>query len=574
MHALPDGTTVRLREIRPDDGARLLAMWRRTSQESRQARLPGEQAVDETTIDAFVDLDPRRQFAVVATMGRGEEEAIVGVARYERHAEDRTVANFAALVEDEYQGRGIGSGLVRHLAVHAHDEGVRRLTGDVVADNERTLRLVEEVGLQLHTVEDRDGHVVEADLTTDLGDGFLRTVDAAEQRAARAAVERFLRPERIAVVGASRDRAAIGGLVLDNLLNGGFDGVVYPVNRTANAVHGVTAYPDLSSCPDVPDLVVVCVPAPEVTAVVDAAGELGVRAVAVLSAGFAETGEAGTQRQAELMDVARGHGLRLLGPNCMGLLNGTSGQRMNATFSTTFPPPGRVAMSSQSGALGMAVLDHVEQLGLGISSFVSIGNKADLSGNDLLSYWETDGDTDVVLLYLESFGNPRNFSRIARRVSRNKPVVVVESGRTDAGRRAASSHTAAVSSGDRAASALFTQTGVIRTDTLQGMFDVATLLDSQPLPRGRRVAVLTNAGGPGTLAADACDANGLEVPTLSDATQEQLREVLSPEAGVGNPVDMVASASGQHYQQALRILAASGEVDAVMVIFILSLIHI
>lgn len=564
MHALPDGTTVRLREIEPGDGPRLLAMWRRTSNASRRARLPDDVEVDEETISAFVDLDPRRQYAVVATLGRGDDESIIAVARYERHTDDPEVADFAALVEDEHQGRGIGSGLVRHLAVQAREAGVKRLTGDAIRADRRVLALVEEVGLQV----DEQARTIEADLEADLGDDFLRTVDAADQRAARAAVHRFLHPERIAVVGASRDRSTIAGLVFANLMEGGFDGPVYPVNPSAESVQGVVAYPDLTSCPAVPDLVVVCVPADLVTEVVDEAGTLGVRAAVVITAGFAELGERGTQRQADLLEVARSHGMRLLGPNCMGLLNGATDTRMNATFSTTFPAPGRVAMSSQSGALGLAVLDHAAALGIGISSFVSIGNKADISGNDLLSYWETDDDTDVVLLYLESFGNPRNFSRIARRVSRNKPVVVVKSGRTDAGRRAASSHTAAVSGGDRAATALFTQTGVIRTNTLASMFDVATLLASQPLPRGRRVAVLTNAGGPGILAVDACEANGLDVVELSDETQQRLAPLLADEAGLANPVDMVAAAGPDEYAGALRVLGESGEVDAVVVIFI------
>ncbi len=564
MHALPDGTTVRLREIEPDDGPRLLAMWARTSAASRRARLPEHLDVDESTIDGFVDLDPARQFALVATLGRGEDEVIIGVARYERHDDDPDVADFAALVEDAHQGRGIGSGLVRHLALQAREAGVRRLTGDAIRVDDRTLQLIAEVGLQL---DDAEG-TVEADLDVDLGDAFLRTVDDAQLRAARAAVERFLHPQRIAVVGASRDRASIAGLVFANLMEGGFDGPVYPVNPSAESVQGVVAYPDLASCPAVPDLAVVCLPATKVATAVDEAGELGVKAVVVISAGFAEVGGAGAAREAELLEVARGHGMRLLGPNCMGLLNGASDVRMNATFSTTFPAPGRVAMSSQSGALGLAVLDHAASLGIGISSFVSIGNKADISGNDLLAYWETDEATDVVLLYLESFGNPRNFSRIARRVSRNKPVVVVKSGRTDAGRRAASSHTAAVGTGDRAAAALFEQTGVIRTDTLEAMFDVATLLASQPLPRGRRVAVLTNAGGPGILAVDACEANGLDVPELSAETQDRLRALLAEEAGTRNPVDLVAGASGQDYAEALRVLGASGEVDAVVVIFI------
>jgi acyl-CoA synthetase (NDP forming) len=344
--------------------------------------------------------------------------------------------------------------------------------------------------------------------------------------------------------------------------------VVYPVNPNSPYVQGVAAYPTLADCPEVPDLVFVCVPSRYVNDIVDEAGELGVMAVCVISAGFAEVDEAGEALQADLMERARGYGLRIIGPNCMGLLNGNSDFRMNGTFSQTFPEPGRISMSSQSGALGLAVLEHVNDLGLGISTFVSVGNKADISGNDLLQYWEQDADTDVILMYLESFGNPRKFSRIARRVSRRKPIVAVKSGRTSAGVRAASSHTAAISSGDTAVEALFRQTGVIRTDTLEEMFDAATLLSSQGLPNGNKVAILTNAGGPGILAADALEANGLEVPPLSDRTIEQLREFLPAEAGVGNPVDMIASASPASYARALEVLGNADEVDMVFVIFI------
>ncbi|MEX0836331.1 MAG: CoA-binding protein, partial [Nitriliruptor sp.] len=247
---------------------------------------------------------------------------------------------------------------------------------------------------------------------------------------ARAALARFFRPERVAVVGASRDKQAIGGLVFDNILQGGFQGVVYPVNPNASYVQSVAAYPSLADVPETPDLVIVCVPGRFVNDVVDQAGELGVKAVCVVSAGFSEVDEEGEARQADLLDRASAHGLRIIGPNCMGLLNGSDEVRLNGTFSQTFPAQGRVSMSSQSGALGLAVLDHVEELGLGIATFVSVGNKADISGNDLLQYWEEDEDTDVILMYLESFGNPRKFSRIARRVSRKKPIVAVKSGRT------------------------------------------------------------------------------------------------------------------------------------------------
>jgi acetate---CoA ligase (ADP-forming) len=566
-HVLPDGTTVLIRPITPEDAPLLLGMWDRTSIESRRARFLGTFNLDESNVHRFTDLDPDLQYGIVATRGRGEKEKIIGVARYERDPEQREHAEFAALIEDRYQGRGIGTALVRQVAQAAADAGVRTLTGDILSDNVRMLNLVRELGLEYHS--DRDsGGIVRSDLELEFTERFLDVVAKAEKDAAKAALNRFFRPERVAVVGASRNKLSIGGLVFDNILQGGFEGVVYPVNPNAPYVQSVAAYPSLRDLPAVPDLVMVCVPSPLVNDVIDEAGELGVKAVCVISAGFAEVDEAGEQLQEELLDRARGHGLRIVGPNCMGLLNGNRSVRMNGTFSKTFPMQGRVSMSSQSGALGLAVLEHVEQLGLGISTFISVGNKADISGNDLLQFWEDDEDTDVILMYLESFGNPRTFSRIARRVSRSKPIVAVKSGRTSAGVRAASSHTAAISSGDVAVDALFHQTGVIRTDTLEEMFEVATLLASQGLPSGDKVAVLTNAGGPGILAADALESNGLTVPPLSDRTVEQLREFLPAEAGIGNPVDMIASASPTSYQRSIEVLGNADEIDLVFVIFI------
>jgi len=566
-HVLPDGTTVTLRPISPDDDPLMLAMWERTSAESRRRRFMGPFRMDETTVQRFTHLDPELQFAVVAVRGRGDRERIVGVARYERDPDKPAEAEFAALVEDAEQGRGIGTVLVREVAIAAHEAGVTHLSGDILSDNVRMLNLVRELGLEYRAAHD-EGGVVRSDLELDLTERFLDVIDASDRAAAEAALRRFLRPERVAVVGASRDRDAIGGLVFGNLLEGGFSGVVYPVNPNAPYVQGVAAYPSLSACPEVPDMVMVCVPGHLVGAVVDEAGELGIAAVCVISAGFAELGGEGEHRQAELLASARGHGLRLIGPNCMGLLNGAPEVRMNATFSRTFPRPGRVSMSSQSGALGLAVLEHVERLGLGISTFVSVGNKADISGNDLLLFWENDDETDVILMYLESFGNPRRFSRVARRISRTKPIVAVKSGRTSSGVRAAASHTAAIGSGETAVAALFAQTGVVRTDTLEEMFDVATLFASQGLPSGRKVAILTNAGGPAILAADALESNGMEVPRLTERTQEELRAFLPEEAGVGNPVDMIASASPESYGRALEVLGKADEVDVVFVVFV------
>ncbi len=564
---LPDGTTIHIRPIRPDDKERLLGMWARTSPESRRRRFMGSFDLNWDNVARFTDLDPTQEVALVSTRGRGESERIVGVARYVRYEDDPRHAEFAALVEDAEQGKGIGTALVRRIALAAHEGGITRLAGDILADNTRMLNLVRELGLEYQSKRE-GGSVVHSDLETSLTEHFLDVVHTQEREAAKAALNRFFRPERVAVVGASRDRGSIGGLVFSHLLGGGFTGVVYPVNPNTPYVQGVSAYDSLRTCPQVPDLVMVCVPAPFVNDVVDEAGELGVKAVCIISAGFSEAGDLGRERQDDLLQRARGHGLRIVGPNCMGLLNGTEQVRMNGTFSQTFPDPGRVSMSSQSGALGLAVLDHVQSLGLGISTFISVGNKADISGNDLLLYWEEDPETDVILLYLESFGNPRKFSRIARRISRSKPIVIVKSGRSTAGVRAASSHTAAISAGDTAVDALFSQTGVIRTTTLEEMFDVATLLSSQPLPRGRKVGILTNAGGPGILAADACEANNLEVPPLSDRTRQQLDSFLPGEAGTSNPVDMIASASAEGYARGIEILGNAPEIDIVFVIFI------
>jgi acyl-CoA synthetase (NDP forming) len=321
---------------------------------------------------------------------------------------------------------------------------------------------------------------------------------------------------------------------------------------------------------DVPpgvDLAVIAVPRDRVLTVVDDCAAVGVKSVVVITAGYAEAGEDGRAHQQALVDRVRGYGMRMVGPNCMGLLNANPARRLNASFSPLFPKPGHLGLSSQSGALGLAILALAAERGLGLSTFVSVGNKADVSSNDLLEYWEEDDATHVILLYLESFGNPRRFARLARRIGRTKPIVAVKAGRTRAGSRAAGSHTAALAANDAAVEALCRQSGVIRADTIDEMFDVAACLDSQPLPAGRRVAVVTNAGGPGIMAVDACEANGLTIPTFSAATRARLATFLPPAACTGNPVDMVASAGPDEYRQAIEVALADAEIDALLVIF-------
>lgn len=382
----------------------------------------------------------------------------------------------------------------------------------------------------------------------------------------------FFEPACVAVVGASRERNKIGSEILHNLVATGFTGVVVPVHPTADTIQGLKAYPRVADIPTPVDLVVIVVPAAQVPAVVDDCLVKQVAAICIISAGFGECSAEGRAIERDMVRKIRGAGCRLIGPNCMGLLNTDPRFALNATFSPVYPPAGVVAMSTQSGALGLAILDYARQLNIGISSFVSVGNKADVSGNDLLQYWETDPRTAVILLYLESFGNPSKFSHLARRISRSKPIVALKSGRSSAGARAAAPHTGALASSDDFVDALFHQAGVIRTDTVTELFDVATLLARQPLPRGRRTAILTNAGGPGILAADACLAHGLVAAELSADTRAQLRAFLPAAAAVNNLVDMLASAAPDHYRRALQLLLADPQVDSVVVIFIPPLI--
>ncbi len=559
---LKDGRTVHIRPIRPDDLDRMLAMWSRLSPETIRLRFFGPRSMNPEQMRYFTDVDYERRFALVAeTAGR-----IVGVSRFDLLPEHPGAAEFAVLVEDAEQGRGIGTALLRALVEPAAALGVTEFEGEVLRENGRMLRMLRDAGL---SPAFRDiGSVVSTSFSSTPGERFLQTGDEQERQAAVAALRAVFQPASIAVIGASRDPRTIGGLVFDNLLRGRYEGPVYPVNRSAAHVQSVAAYATVADCPTVPELIVVCVPAEAVEEVVHDAARLGTKAAVVISANFSEANPEGAARERQLMETVRAHGIRIIGPNCMGVLNANPSVRMNGTFSQVFPPHGRVAFSSQSGALGLSILASAQRLGVGLSSFASIGNKADISANDLIQYWESDPDTDVILMYTESFGNPRRFGRIARRVGRSKPIAAVKSGRTSAGERAASSHTGALAAGDVAVEALFRQAGVIRTQTIEELFSVAAVLANQPHPAGRRVAIVTNGGGPGILAADACESNGLEVPEFEARTLDRLREFLPVEAAIRNPVDLVASASAESYGRTLRVLADDPGVDALLVIFV------
>lgn len=378
----------------------------------------------------------------------------------------------------------------------------------------------------------------------------------------------FFRPRSVAVVGASRDPASIGHRLLEALRGGGFTGAIIPVNPLADEIAGLHAVPSLKAIPNPVDLAVIAVPPQLVLQVIDDCAATQVPAVILITAGFAETGGSGASLEQQLQKKIRRHGLRLIGPNCFGLMNCDPAIRLNATFTPAFPPAGRVAIASESGGLGLAVVMAAHRLNLGLSGFVSVGNHADVSIVDLLEYWEEDQTTDVILLYLETLIAPRRFRQIAGRAGKKKPIVVLKAGRTAAGQSAAGSHTAALAANDTAADALFTQSGVIRAATLDEFLALATGLSAQPLPPGRRVGILTNSGGPGVLCADSCAAAELTVSELSAPTQSTLADFLPPTAALGNPVDLIGFASEEQHARAVETLLKAEEIDALIIVHV------
>ncbi|HEX6349146.1 MAG TPA: GNAT family N-acetyltransferase [Candidatus Dormibacteraeota bacterium] len=559
---LRDGSTVHVRPVTGADREPLRRFLEALSPEARLFRFFSPVNELGWAADRFVDVDYRLRHGLLAL--HGSPEQIVGHAFYAAVTPDR--AEVALEIADDFQGRGLGTALLGYLAAAAAAAGIGVFEAEVMPENHRMLGVFRDSGYQLRTSALSGSLKVE--FPTEQTEAARERFARREHLAAAAAIRHFFEPASIAVIGATSRPRSIGGEVFRNLLSSGFPGPVYPVSPHP-VVQSVAAYPDIEAIPGPVDLAVIVVPAAGVVEAAAACARRGVRGIVVISSGFAESGSEGRQRQADLLRVCRESGMRLVGPNCMGILNTDPAHRFNATFAPTFPPQGRIGFMSQSGALGLAVIDRARARGLGLSTFASVGNKADVSGNDLLEYWEDDDHTGLVLLYLESFGNPRRFARIARRISRHKPILAVKSGRSPAGARATSSHTGALLADSEAAvDALFRQSGVIRSETLGELFDVAALLAAQPPPGGPRVGIVTNAGGLGILCADACSAAGLEVPELPAETRAQLAGFLPAEASVGNPVDMIASATAGDYERTLAALAASPAIDALIVIFI------
>lgn len=539
-----DGATVHLRPIRPADAEALVRFHGGLSQRTRYLRyFSAYPRIPERDLARFVTVDHRDRVAFVAELA-GE---IIAVGRYERYT-DTDDAEVAFVVADAHQGRGIGSVLLEHLAAAAREVGLRRFIAVVLAENTGMIRVFRDAGYE--TTRSVEYGEVTLEFAVDETALTERVMREREQRAEARSIGRLLRPRSVAVVGASNDEGKLGNAVFRNLLRMNPEASLYPVNPDARHVHGVPAYGSLLDVPGEIDLVVIAVPAASVPGVVEQCATRGVRGLVVISGGFGERGsgderDAGRDEQRRLVASARAHGMRVVGPNCLGIVNTEPDVRLNASLAPLAPMPGRVGFFSQSGALGVTILGEAARRGLGVSSFVSAGNRADVSGNDMLQFWETDERTAVVLMYLETFGNPRKFARLTRRLGRSKPIVAVKSGTATA--PVAGLAQTSVDVPDISVRALFEASGVIRVETVSGMFDIALLLSTQPLPAGDRVAVVGNSTAIGVLVANACAAEGLRLTRLDDTGVE---------------------AGAAAFEAALRTAVDDPEVDAVVVVFV------
>ena len=560
---LRDGRTLRLRAPSRNDRDAVTAFLVALSPHSMSQRFHATVRPRAELIEPFLEPDWIARGALIGVIGESGSERVVALASYDR-LRDPAVAEVAFAVADELQGVGVGTRLLEQLAARAAAGGIERLTFEILPCNHQMLGVVTGSGFPAEQRSTRG--VIEATMPIEPTGGYVARVDDRDHQAVAASLRPFLAPASVAVYGASARRGTIGGELFRNVLAGHFAGRAIPVNLRGETVEDVPGMSSLAGVDPPVELALICVPAGAVFAAAQDALASGVRSLCVISAGFAEVGSEGAARQEALLDLVRAHGGRLVGPNCLGIAS--SAHRLNATFAAGALPPGAVGFASQSGALGLAVVEQARARGLGLSAFVSLGNKADVSSNDLLEYWEDDPATSVVALYLESFGNPLRFGRVARRVARRKPVLALKGGATVAGARAAASHTAALASSDAAVDALFQQAGVLRTKTLSEFLDAAALLSSQPLPSGPNVAVVTNAGGLGILFADACAGHGLLLPEPSAGTIEALRAVMPAEGSRANPVDLLGSATAETFEAVLPLVLADAAFDAVCVLFV------
>ncbi len=559
---LRDGSSAFIRLSEPGDLDAMREFFHQLSPESKRRRFFSAADPAETLLRKQCDSsNPRAQLTLIVSRVVEGTSRIIATGSYV--ARDETTAEVAFAVDDEFQGKGLGGLLLERLALLAARHGFIRFWALTLLGNQLMMETFRQSGFPIHSkIEDES---VEIDFSVAPSEDSVSRSEMRDRVFTTASLRPFFRPRSLAVVGASRDTSGIGLRILEALSKGGFQGPVYTASPALPSVAPWPAYPSARQLPGGTDLAIIVTPRDAVLEAVEDCAAAGIRALLVVTPGFAEVGAEGRALQEKLLDKARGHGMRVVGPNSMGLLNADPLVRLNASLSPTLPPSGNVAMLSQSSALGLAMLALARQRHVGISTFISVGNKADISGNDLLQYWEGDEATRVILLYLESFGNPRRFARVARGVSRGKPIVVVKPGRRPASLEGGSD-TAALAADDAAVDALFRQTGVIRAETLDEMFDLASALDRQPLPAGRRVAILSDRSGPGILCAGACEAARLSVPPLSDSTATRLEALVPDGTAIGNPLELAASATADQYARALESLLLDREVDSVIAI--------
>ncbi|MDQ0957192.1 acyl-CoA synthetase (NDP forming)/GNAT superfamily N-acetyltransferase [Streptomyces sp. B4I13] len=554
VHALlADGTTVSIRAVTPRDHEQLQRLYEEMSPENLRLRFFAASLRSATMAADRACAPPRPGYRALSA---GTQGRVIGLAEYET-GEDRASAEISLAVAEGLHHRGVGTLLIEHLVSAARAEGISTFTADALSENHGVLRLFADLGLR--TARHFEGPEVRCTVELAEDEAYLSTVETRGRAADVASLIPLLRPDAIAVVGVGRRPGSVGRALLHHLHAGGFTRRLFAVNPKVTSVLGVPCHPSVSALPKVPDLVVLAVPAAALPATAEECGKAGVRALVVVSAGLDKD-----QAQA-LLTACRTYGMRLVGPNnCLGIPNTDPELSLDATFAAAHPSPGTAGVAVQSGGVGIALLDGLSRLGIGVSSFVSLGDKYDVSGNDMLQWWESDGRTDLALLHLESFGNPRAFSRTARRVTLRMPVLTVDAGRTDAGRRAAASHTAAAATRTMTRQALFTQAGITATRSVGELLETAALMHSQPLPAGSRVAIVTNAGGAGVLAADACAEAGLDLPLLTPETMDALLDVLPDGAAVGNPLDATAAVTEEQLRECVDRSRRYPGIDAVL----------
>jgi len=563
--SLEDGSQILLRALHPEDAEACVAFIHSLAGQAKYLRFghPKEAPTLES-LRNFCKVDYATAFAVTAEVVHDGRE-MTAIARYYK-LPGKNSAELFLLVDEKYQAKGLGLVLLENLFKVARAQGFSSFETDIPLEHELIHAVITNFNFHVTKVSEKNiSHVFLPIVATKKS---IHREEEVERLATIESLKGILYPKSIAVVGASRYPGTIGYNLVRALVESRYVGAVYPVNPNVDVVSSIKTYPSVTAIPGPVDMAILAVPAPVVLKVAEECGQKGVKGLIVISDGFKEAGPEGAARERELREIALGHGMRIVGPNCMGVLNTDPAISMNATFSPANNLPGNVSFLSQSGAMGEVILGYARSLNIGLSTFVSAGNRADVSPNDLLQYWEHDPATKVILLYLESFGNPHNFMRITRRVSAKKPIVVVKSGSTSAGSRAASSHTGALATSETVTEALFRQTGLLRVNGVEELFDVASLLSNQPVPKGRRLVIVTNGGGPGILAADAASNHGLLLPEITGETLEAIKPHLKRNIHVNNPLDTTAQASPAEFEGILTELAADKGSDAVLFIFV------